>query len=181
MIWEFVGTLVVAVAVAGVAHMLVRASGGRLPGWLVPASAGAGMLIFVVYLEYSWAGRVVSQLPDEATVASRNATTAWFRPWTYLVPLTTRMTVVDHRFDRHNAEFPGIVITRLVLLGRWDPARPVPVVFDCQAGRRADLRDSVHFSDDGAIEGADWWRLSDDDPLLRAVCDGRAAGASGQS
>ena len=184
MIWEFVGTITVAVAVAGLMHMLVRASGGRLPGWLVPASAGAGMLAFVIYMEYSWAGRIIDQLPEEATVASRNATTAWFRPWTYVVPLTTRMTVVDHRFDRSNAAFPGIVITRLVLLGRWDPARPVPVVFDCDQGRRADMRDTVRFGEDGSIEGADWWRLAPDDPLLRAVCDGpapRAGTEGGQS
>ncbi len=178
MIWEFVGTITVAVAVAGVVHMLVRASGGRLPAWLVPASAGIGMLSFVIYMEYSWAGRIIDQLPEEATVASRNATTAWFRPWTYVAPLTTRMTVVDHRFDRTNAEFPGIVITRLVLLGRWDPARPVPVVFDCTEGRRADMRDTVQFGEDGSIEGADWWRLPPDDPLLRAVCD-RVAGGPG--
>lgn len=173
MIWELVGTLTVAAAVAGLAHMLVRAARGRLPGWLVPASAGLGMLIFVVYMEYSWSGRLIDQLPPEATVASRNATTSWFRPWTYVVPLTTRMTVVDHRFDRTNPDLPGMVITRLVLLGRWDPARPVPVVFDCAAGRRADLRDDVRFADDGTLEGAAWWTLPPDDALLRAVCDGR--------
>ena len=182
MIWEFVGTITVAVAVAGVVHMLVRASGGRLPAYLVPASAGIGMLTFVIYMEYSWSGRIIDQLPEEATVASRNATTSWFRPWTYVAPLTTRMTVVDHRFDRTNADFPGIILTRLVLLGRWDPARPVPVVFDCIEGRRADMRDTVRFGEDGAIEGADWLRMAPDDPLLRAVCDGPAPGmGDGQS
>lgn len=170
MIWELVGTLMVAATAGGIAHMIVRATGGRLPGWLVPAAAGGAMLSFVVYMEYSWSGRVIEQLPEEATVASMNATTAWFRPWTYAVPLTNRMTVIDHRFDRTNPEFPGIVITRLVLMGRWDPARPVPAVFDCAAGRRADLRSTVQFGDDGAIEGADWWQLPPDDPLLRAVC-----------
>ncbi len=170
MIWELVGTLMVAVAAAGLAHMLMRAARGRLPGWIVPATAGGAMLTFVIWMEYSWAGRIIEQLPEEATVASMNKTTAWFRPWTYIAPLTTRMTVIDHRFDRANPEFPGIVITRLVLMGRWDPARPVPVVFDCTSGRRADLRDTVKFGDDGAIEGASWWRLPDDDPLLRAVC-----------
>ena len=178
MIWELVGTLMVAVTAGGIAHFLVRTARGRLPAWLVPATAGIAMLGFVIYMEYSWAGRFVAQLPDEATVASRNATTAWFRPWTYVVPLTNRMTVIDHRFDRTNAQFPGIVITRLVLVGRWDPARPVPVVFDCTQGRRADLRDTVTFGDDGAIEGASWWHLPEDDPLLSAVCAGRR-GAQG--
>ncbi|MGY6634999.1 MAG: hypothetical protein ACXIU8_14850 [Alkalilacustris sp.] len=175
MIWELVGTIMVAVAIGGAAHMLVRVSGGRLPGWLVPASAGLGMLIFVIYMEYSWSGRLIDQLPEEATVASRNATTAWFRPWTFVVPLTNRMTIVDHRFDRTHADHPGLVITRLVLLGRWDPARPVPVVFDCTAARRADLRDDVRFGADGALEGVRWLALSPDDPVLRTVCDGRAA------
>ncbi len=170
MLLEFIGAIVVAVGAGGFAHFAQRVAGGRLPIWIVPASAGGAMIAFVVYMEYTWAGRIVDQLPEEATLVSRNATTAWFRPWTYAWPLTNRMTVVDHRFDRRNPEHPDLVISRVVLLGRWEPGRPVPVVVDCAAGRRADLSASVVIGEDGAIEGADWLRLAPDDPLLGALC-----------
>lgn len=170
MILELIGAFIVAIGAGGLAHFLARLAKGRLPGWIVPAAAGAGMLGYAIYMEYSWAGRILAQLPPEATVVSMNETTAWFRPWTYVWPLTNRMTVVDHRFDRRNPDFPGLVITNVVLLGRWEPGRPVPVVVDCNAGARADLRDTVVIAEDGTFEGADWLRLPEGDPLLRALC-----------
>ena len=170
MILEFIGAIMVAVGAGGLAHFIRRLTRERLPSWIIPAAAGAGMIGFVVYMEYTWAGRIVDQLPEEATVVSMNATTAWFRPWTYVWPLTNRMTVVDHRFDRRNPEFPGVVISSVVLLGRWEPGRPVPIVVDCRTGLRADLRDSVVFAEDGSIQGADWLRLPPGDPLLDALC-----------
>lgn len=170
MVLELIGAIMVGVGAGGVAHMLVRLGRGRLPGWLVPGAAGAAMLGYAVYMEYSWAGRIVDQLPAEATVVSQNSITSWFRPWTYVWPLTNRMTVLDHRFDRRNPAHPDLVISRVVLLGRWEPGRPVPVVVDCAGSRRADLRDTVIIADDGSIEGADWLRLEPGDPLLAALC-----------
>jgi hypothetical protein len=170
MILELIGTLIIGLVAGGMVHLARRLIGDTMPRWLIPASAGAAMIGFVVYNEYTWSGRIVEQLPPEATVASMNQSTAWFRPWTYIWPLTNRMTVIDHRFDRTNPDFPGVVITRIVLIGRWEPARPVPVVFDCAEGLRADLRNTVTFADDGGIAGADWLRLAPDDPLLRAAC-----------
>ena len=171
MLLEFIGAIVVAIGAGGLMHLIGRFTGDRLPGWAVPAGAGLGMIGFVIYMEYTWAGRIVDQLPEDSTVASMNRSTAWFRPWTYIWPYTDRMIVVDHRFERRNPEHPELVITQLVLLGRWEPGRPVPVVFDCAGGRRADLRDDVVIGDDGSIEGASWLRMAPDDPLLRAVCE----------
>jgi len=155
--------------------MINRALGWRMPGWAVPAAAGFAMIAFVVWTEYSWAERTRSGLPAEVTVVSQNAITSWYRPWTYVWPLTNRMTVIDHRFDRTNADHPHLLITAVVMLGRWEPGRQVPVVFDCQDGLRADLRSTVVIADDGTLVGADWLRLSPDDPMLRAACHGRTA------
>jgi hypothetical protein len=170
MIWEFIGAIVVAIGAGGVAHLIGRLVGERMPAWSVPAGAGLGMIGFVIYMEYTWAGRIIEQLPPEVTVASRNESTAWFRPWTYVWPFTNRMIVVDHRQDRRNPEHPHLLMTSVVLFGRWEPVRPVPVVFDCAEGRRADLRAGVEIAEDGRLEGATWLRLPPDDPLLRAAC-----------
>ena len=174
MLLEFIGAIVVAIGAGGAMHLLGRLTGGRLPGWAVPAGAGLGMIVFVIYMEYTWAGRIVEQLPDEVTVASRNEATAWFRPWTYIWPFTNRMIVVDHRQDRRHPDNSDLVMTSVVLFGRWEPVRPVPVVFDCAEGRRADLRAGVEIGEGGRLEGASWLRLPADDPVLQAACAPRA-------
>ncbi|MCC5977664.1 MAG: hypothetical protein JJU21_06365 [Salinarimonas sp.] len=170
MILEFIAAIAVGLAVGGIVHLLRRGSPGRIAPWAVPAAAGAAMIGFAVYMEYTWAGRTIDALPDEAVVASQNAVNSWYRPWTYLFPLTNRMIVVDHRFTRRNEAHPDHVLTGVVMLGRFEPGRQIPVVFDCAEGRRAELDAQVSFSDDGALEGADWRPLAADDPILRAAC-----------
>ena len=49
------------------------------------------MVLMVIYLEYSWAGRFEAGLPKDVTVVSRNEHQVWYRPWTFAVPLTTRI------------------------------------------------------------------------------------------
>jgi hypothetical protein len=177
MLIEFIAALVIAVGAGGVAHLAVRLSGQRLPGWLVPASAGAAMIAFAVWLEYSWAERVKTNLPPEVAFVSENAITSWYRPWTYVWPMTNRMTLIDGRFDRRNEALPDLLITAVVLMGRYEPGRQIPVVFDCGKGLRADLSAEVVFAEDGTLVGADWHELAPDDPLLRVACDRPAPAA----
>lgn len=174
MLFEFIAAVVIAIGAGGAAHVAIRLSGGRLPGWLTPAAAGFAMIGFVVWTEYSWAERVKSTLPPEVAFVSQNAITSWFRPWTYVWPLTNRMILIDGRFDRRNEAFPDLLITAVVMMGRWDPGRQIPVVFDCGRGLRAELSADVVIDEDGALQGADWRPLGADDPMLRTACD-RAA------
>ncbi|WP_114965394.1 hypothetical protein [Alkalilacustris brevis] len=171
MLLELIATVVMGFAAAGCVLILNWILGGRLPKWLIPLAAGAGMIGFIVWSEYSWSSRIIDTLPEEVSVVSQNEVRNWYRPWTYIWPLTNRMTLVDHRFDRRNEAFPDHVLTAVVLMGRWEPGRQVPVVFDCAQSLRADMSADVVFTDDGALEGADWLRLPEDDPALRAVCD----------
>ncbi len=170
MILEFIAAIAVAITVGGMVHLIRRTAPERIAPWAVPAAAGAAMIGFAVYMEYTWASRTVASLPDEAVVASQNATTSWFRPWTYIFPLTNRMIVVDHRFTRRHAAHPEHVLTGVVMLGRFEPGRQIPVLFDCEQGRRAELDAQVTFAEDGGLEGADWRDLRDDDPIMRAAC-----------
>jgi len=171
MFLEFVATIAIGFGAAGVVLMANWLTGGRLPRWLIPVGAAAGMVGFMIWSEQTWASRVTATLPPEVAVASKNETRAWFRPWTYMWPMTNRITLVDHRFTRRNDAFPDMVLTAVVLMGRWEPGRQVPVMFDCRAMRRADMREDVVFTEEGAVEGADWLQLSAEDPLLRAACN----------
>lgn len=170
MLLEFIAIIAAGFGLAGIALSANIALRRRLPQWIVPASAGAGMLLMAVWLEYSWLDRTTGTFPESVQVASTNQVRSWYRPWTYVVPLTNRLIAVDHRFDRRHANAPGQVLTRVILAGRWEPMRQYGVVFDCNGHRRADLLDQVELGADGTLENASWLQLSADDPVLRNAC-----------
>lgn len=170
MLLEFIAAIVLGLGVAGLMMALNVASGRRLPAWLTPASAGLAMIAFMVGMEYSWLERTSSNLPEGVEVVSVSEESMWYRPWTYLRPLSLRLVAVDTRRNRSHAEQPGQVMTSVLLMGRWMPTRQIPVVFDCVNDRRADLTANVELGPDGQLHGAQWRRLSPDDPALAAAC-----------
>lgn len=170
MFLELIAIVAAGFGLAGIALTLNFIAGRRLPKWIFPASAGAGMLLMAIWLEYSWLERTAGSFPQGVEVASTNQVRSWYRPWTYVVPLTNRLIAVDRRFDRRHADLPGQVLTRVILAGRWEPTRQFGVVYDCQRHRRADLLDQVELADDGRLENASWVQLPADDAVLRTAC-----------
>lgn len=173
MLLELIATVVLGLGAAGLVMTLNLVSGKRLPGWLIPSGAGAAMLAFIIFMEYSWAERTTNGLPEGVMVASVSGESMWYRPWTYLRPLSLRMVAVDTRRHRQHPDQPDQVMTTVLLLGRWMPVHEVPVVFDCAAGRRADLHAGVQMLPDGQLANANWRRLETDDPALRIACASR--------
>jgi hypothetical protein len=167
---EFLAAIILGLAVAGVIMALNVATGRRLPGWLVPAAAGISMIAFMVWMEYTWLPRTLESLPEGVEVVSVSRESSWYRPWTYVRPLSLRAVALDTRVNRTHPAQPGRVMTSVVLLGRWMPTRQIPVVFDCRSNRRADLHAGVELDDDGRLSGADWRELAPDDPALAIAC-----------
>lgn len=170
MLLEFIAAIAVGLGAAGLALILRTLSGRRLPVWLAPASAGLAMIAFMVYMEYSWMDRTTDRLPDGVVVVNASQETSWYRPWTYIKPLTLRLVAIDTRRNRSNEGQSDQVMTTVILLGRWMPAREIPVVYDCALARRADLGEGVVLGPDGELEGAQWRDLDPDNPGLRATC-----------
>lgn len=170
MLLEFLAAIILGLAVAGVIMAINAAIGRRLPGWLVPGAAGISMIAFMVTMEYTWLPRTVESLPEGVEVVSVSRESSWYRPWTYLRPLSLRAVTLDTRRNRTHPAQPGKVMTSVVLLGRWMPARQIPVVFDCQGSRRADLHAAVELDADGHLSGADWRKLPPDDAALAIAC-----------
>lgn len=170
MLFELIAAVVSGVALAGVAMLLRWLSRGHLPKWIVPVFAGLGMLSYSIWSEYSWFDRMNMALPGIA-VSWKNEETAFWRPWSYIEPVTTRFTAVDLKALQRNPAQPGLVIVDILLAARWQPVTPVKVVYDCQNMQRADLLDSsMSIADDGSLVGAEWIKVEPDDAAMKIAC-----------
>jgi len=170
MLFELIGTLVAGVAAALLVWALTRLTGGRLPRWLVPVAAGAAMLAATISSEYGWYDRTTATMPEGLVVAEAIEEAVFYRPWTYLAPLTTRFVAVDLAGMRTHPDHPDQRLVDLVFYGRWARPARVPMAFDCAEGRQADIVDGVDFAENGAITGVDWLTVAADDPLQEAAC-----------
>lgn len=169
---EFFAVIVAGVTGFGMALILHRMTLRRLPDWTAPFGAAAAMVLMVIYLEYSWAGRFEAGLPEDVTVVSRNEHRVWYRPWTFAVPLTTRIIAVDNRVRQSNLSNPDYVITGVILKERWALTFGFKSLFDCAGARRADLSQGTAMDPQGIPQNVDWFSLSPDDPFLTIACGG---------
>ena len=170
MLFELIAAVVAGVALAGLAMLLRWLSRGLLPKWIVPAMAGVGMLSYAIWSEYSWFDRMNIALPGIA-VSWKNEQTAFWRPWSYFEPVTTRFTAVDLNGAKRHPAQPGLVMVDILLAARWQPVKQVKVVYDCQNARRADLIDSsMNIAEDGSLVGAEWIKVEPDDAALKIAC-----------
>ena len=171
MLFELIAAVVAGVAVAGFAMSLRWISRGWLPKWIVPATAGIGMISYAIWSEYSWFDRMRNSFPQSVTVTWSNTESAGWRPWSYVRPLTTRFTGVETSTARRHPEQPGQVMVSLILAARWQQTTVIKVVFDCNNHRRADLvDDDVAIAADGTVSNARWIDLPADDPNLQVAC-----------
>lgn len=95
MIWHLVAAFVVGISCAGIALFLRKISGQRLPKWIIPVFAGAGMLSYQIYTEYDWFELKKQSLPQESVVVATEQPGSFWRPWTFVFPMTTAFTVLD--------------------------------------------------------------------------------------
>ena len=176
MIIEFLAIIMAGFGGAGTVLILRRLSRGLLPEWLLPAGIAAAMLSMVIYMEYSWAERFQAGLPEEVHVATKNESRIWYRPWTYVVPLTNRITLVDNRVRQWNRANPDLVLTGIILQERWAMRFGFKSLFDCAEARRADVTEGTTLDEEGLPANVEWYQLAADDPFLRIACEGGTHG-----
>ncbi|ARE42112.1 hypothetical protein RGUI_3971 [Rhodovulum sp. P5] len=169
MFLELIATFVAALGAAGLVMGLNMMTGGRLPKWLMPVAAGAAMIAYAVWSEYSWAGRTVAGLPEGVVEVSRVDERIAYKPWTYIVPQTTRLMAADAGGAATRPDAPALRLVNLYLFARWQPARTVPILVDCETAARADATEAA-LADPAQ---ADWLPLPAGDPLVVAVCTSR--------
>ncbi|MFQ6547842.1 hypothetical protein AADZ90_007780 [Aestuariibius sp. 2305UL40-4] len=168
---ELIATVFAGIACAGVAMLLNRLTGRRLPRWITPVAAGAGMLAMTISNEYTWFERTAERLPDGIEIAMTVDEQSWLRPWTQLRPYTKRFVAVDTGMARTHDAVPDQRMADLYFFGRWSPVNQAPMLFDCGAGRSALLIDGAEFAEDGTVSNADWQAMPANDPILKLVCE----------
>ncbi|MBP0484108.1 hypothetical protein [Sagittula salina] len=162
MFWELLATIFAGVAGAGVMLLVTRWL--PLPRWLVPVGAGAAMLAAAISSEYGWYGRTVASLPDGVTVAEAYPAKAFWRPWTYLHPMTDRFVAIDTRRMQPNDGAPALYLTDMYMFVRWQPTVAAQILVDCASGRRAAPARG---------EGTEpvWYAAGHDDAIVQTVCE----------
>ncbi|TNF60251.1 MAG: hypothetical protein EP307_08960 [Rhodobacteraceae bacterium] len=173
MLLELVGTVLAGVVFGSMVMLARRWVGDRLPKWLVPVAAGAGMLLATISSEYGWYGRTLeiarTDLPQMVVATTLESRAPW-RPWTYVVPYVERFVAVDGASLRTNPVIPGQRMVDLYSFGRWVPVSKVTVILDCEDSRRALLDADASFDAEGKVLGIDWIDVAEDDPVLRTGC-----------
>jgi len=171
MIWTLIGTLMVGVGAASVVYVVLRALRWPVPGWVLPAAAGAGMLGFHLWSDYAWADRTAAELPDHVVVAERYTSRSMLQPWTYLVAKVDRFAAVDTAAIRYHPAVDDMVMATVHLVTRWYPTVTTRQLYDCETPRRADIGADFAVDEEGRPIDPDWVALPPDDPIRSVACD----------
>ncbi|WP_050929708.1 hypothetical protein [Aestuariivita boseongensis] len=171
MFLELIATIFAGLAVAGVAMLLNKLIGSRLPRWIVPVAAGLGMIGTTIANEYGWYERTAADLPEGMEIALTVENQSFYRPWTQMKPYVDRFVAVDATSLRENPALPGQRMVDLYFFGRWSPVNKLSVLLDCEGARRASLADGAEFGADGQITNANWVSVPADDPVLVKGCE----------
>lgn len=169
MFFELIAAFFSAFAAAGLVLVVNLISGGRLPKWAMPVAAGAALLGYAIWSEYSWFDRTTAELPEGVEVTFTHQSRAFWRPWTLAAPFTDRFIALDTASIRTNDAVPHQRIADLYFFGRWSPRRGLEVVVDCREGRFAPLP-SAELSETGEATDAAWATPAPGDTTLDTAC-----------
>ena len=99
MIWHLFAVLIMAVCMGGAAFGLRRLTRGKVPKWMIPVAAAAGMMGYLAYYDYSWYAFKLSQLPPGTTVIAEKRDQSFLKPWRYAYPAVSAFTILDGKFS----------------------------------------------------------------------------------
>ena len=170
MIWELIATVFAGVGAAGIALFLHRLKPIRFPRYLIPFFAGAGMLGFSIYGEYSWFRHTESRLPTGVKVVHVVDSSSWWRPWSFVVPHQFQFVALDTNNRTPNAINPKFVLIDLYFFEHRQPTRMLRHIVDCQRKKRTLFRVELVLPQAGADSGQEWQALAEDDKIFQLSC-----------
>lgn len=170
MAFELLAALVAAVALGGLAHLLRRLTGQRMPTWSVTAAAAIGLIGTTIWLEYDWFNRVSAELPEGVEVVWKSDEVMALRPWTLITPITTRFVAMDVGEIAQHPNNANLRMAKVFNFARWRPVTDALMAFDCAGRRQILVTEGVAISDDGILQGAEWVPSTEGDGLQEAAC-----------
>lgn len=167
MFMELIASFVAGFAAAGVVLVINILTGNRLPKWVMPVAAGVTMIAFAIWSEYSWAARTKAGLPEGVEVIDTVEVSRIWKPWTYIVPQTTRLMAADVAGTRENESVRGAKLIDLYLFERWQAPGKVMQLVNCEEPARALVTDEALADPE---EAANWLSVTREDPIYGAAC-----------
>ncbi|KAA0696743.1 hypothetical protein DT594_05325 [Halopseudomonas laoshanensis] len=167
MIWHLLALAVAGLGAAGIAATLRSLSGKRLPKWIIPIFAGAGMLSYQIYYEYNWFEHKQTQLPEASQVVEIEQEGVFWRPWTFMFPMTVGFTVLDTG-NISQVEREGQSISQFILY-KFDKEY-VDLVSHQTHLLNCSTQELVPMAEDGSLRVTALRRVERDAPLYQAVC-----------
>lgn len=180
MLLELMATIFAGLGAAGLALFGRLITAQRLPRWTIPAFAGAGMLGFQIYSEYTWFEHQQSLLPKGVLVAKAIPETKMWKPWTLAYPQTSRFIALDTNSIAANKINPELMLADIYLFERRRSAQRLPQVFHCRQQARANLTMDLQIPAPGERLDNQWLQLAGDDPLLNLACANHGAAQTEQ-
>lgn len=170
MFWTLVAAAVAGLGAAGLGMAAYKLSKKRVGKWIIPVSAGIGILAYQISYEYSWYANQLAHQPAGTVVVAQDTTPSFFRPWTYLFPLTSSYTLLEpSQILYQESTNPSARIASFILY-RIEKA-PVdaliykPHVLNCNTGELLQLQQDNNPDPSVAMR-----QLTEQDPLFLAVC-----------
>ena len=164
MVWEWIATIFAGLGGAGIV-LLFRVFFKKIPKWMIPVSAGLGMMVFQVYSEYTWYSHTRSLLPPETVVVAEIAQTAPYKPWSYYRPQILKFVAVDTHKVLPLKE-GRVVQVNLYFFERRMSANTWPVLIDCDKALQANIRDTQN--DEPVPDN--WHQTVHTKKIVQAVC-----------
>lgn len=171
MVFHLFAVIAVGFAAAGTIMMTVRSFGYKTPKVVYLSAAGAAMITYNIWEEYSWYDR--NALPMEAegmTIVQTYSEANVWQPWTFAYPRTTRFMAWKHnQVDKQTVA--DLRYGELHLVTRRADIVVVPQVYDCDQALSAELLgDAITFDENNRPTNIRWAQLDRSDPLFSTVC-----------
>ncbi len=170
MIVQLITVIILAIALLLMAWAVFRTLKRPMPRVLMPLIIASTAIGYGIYNEYTWESRTLDKMPDTIVVAESHEGTSMFSPWSYLIPRTDRMMLVDKASIRRHPDHTDFVMVDLLLMQRFSPVAKVRQLVDCRSGNRADLRAEPVFDEQGLPMDLDWKTLDASGKLLEVTC-----------
>ncbi|HET8800655.1 MAG TPA: hypothetical protein VFN01_05665 [Marinobacter sp.] len=168
MFWTFIATVFCGLGAAGIALGIRAATRNTAPKWIIPVFAGAGMLGYLIYGEYTWYDHKQSLLPEEAIVVDTERDAILWRPWTFAFPYVTAFTTVDTKSINRGSDESAVTSFTLYRFEQKmaDAVSHRVHLLNC------DTRELVPLGSDGRPRVDNMKTLAIGDALLKTVCTG---------